>query len=48
MTRGLLPFARFLYGKYIPNMQCPSGVCAYDSLAHATAYFKALYPSKNI
>jgi len=48
VTRGLLPFARFLYGKYIPNMQCPSGVCAYDSLAHATAYFKALYPSKNI
>lgn len=46
VTRKLLPFARFLYGKYIPHMQCPSGVRAFDSLAHATAYFKALYPSK--
>ena len=46
VTQRLLPFARFLYGKYIPNMQCPSGVDAFESLAHATTYFKALYPSK--
>jgi hypothetical protein len=44
--KQLLPFARFLYAEFVPEMATEGPQTAFQALEHASRYFKQQYPSK--